>query len=219
MAVSSETTQHFVPIKEIRDGVVVLKDGGVRAILMASSVNLGLKSDDEQKAIIFQFQNFLNSLDFPVQIVVQSRRYDVRPYLVTLENRMHELTEPLLKIQTKEYIEFIRKFNDDVNIMTKTFFVVVSYTSVSLENPLTKIRSFIPGASKATGPTEKTDESVLFEEKRNQLEQRLGVIESGLSRCSVRSARLGTHEIVELFYKTFNPGDASQGLSIGNQES
>ena len=84
MPVSSKATQDFVPVKEVRNGIIVLKDGGIRSVLMASSVNLALKSSDEQQAVIYQFQSFLNSLDFSVQILVQSRRLDIRPYLLTL---------------------------------------------------------------------------------------------------------------------------------------
>ena len=119
MAISAKPTQDFVPIKEIRDGIVILKDGGLRAILIASSINLSLKSYDEQKAVLSQFQGFLNSLDFSIQTVIQSRRYDIRPYLAILDNRLKEITEPLLKIQTREYSEFIRTFTEQVNIMTK----------------------------------------------------------------------------------------------------
>ena len=120
MAINARAAQDFVPIKEIRNGVIILKDGGFRAVLIASSINLSLKSTEEQEAIINQFQSFLNGLDFSTQIVVQSRRLDIRPYLLTLEAREKEQTEKLLKIQTKEYIEFIKSFTDQVNIMTKT---------------------------------------------------------------------------------------------------
>src|SRR3989344_5132708 len=123
MAINAKATQEFVPIKEVRDGVLLLKDGGIRAVLIASSINLSLKSYEEQKAVLLQFQTFLNSLEFSVQIAVQSRRLDIRPYLLTLENRMKEQTEPLIKIQTKEYIEFIRGFTEQVNIMDKKFFL------------------------------------------------------------------------------------------------
>src|SRR3989344_5684854 len=109
---SSQATQEFVPIKEVRNGVVVLKSGGMRAVLMVSSINFALKSEDEQKSIIFQFQNFLNSLDFPLQIFIQSRKLDIRPYIAILEDRYKEQTSDLLKIQTREYIEFIRTFTD-----------------------------------------------------------------------------------------------------------
>src|ERR1035437_1636261 len=134
MALSAKATQEFVPIKEVRDGIVVLKDGGLRAIVLASSTNLSLKSADEQRATILQFQNFLNTLDFPVQISIQSRRLDIRPYLLLLEDRIKVQTEPLLKLQTKEYIEFIRNFTETVSIMTKSFFVVVPYTHTILKS-------------------------------------------------------------------------------------
>src|SRR6185369_12025666 len=134
MALNAKATQDFVPIKEVRDGIIVLKDGGLRAIVLANSVNLSLKSDEEQKATILQFQSFLNTLDFSVQISVQSRRLDIRPYLLLLEERIKVQTEPLLKLQTKEYIEFIKNFTDSVSIMTKTFFVVVPYTHTVLQS-------------------------------------------------------------------------------------
>ena len=132
MALIARATQEFVPIKEVRDGIVVLKDGSLKAIVLANSINLSLKSEDEQKATIYQFQSFLNTLDFPIQIVIQSKRLDIRPYLLLLESRMKAQTEPLLKIQTKEYMEFIRNFTETTNIMTKNFFIVVPYSEKSI---------------------------------------------------------------------------------------
>src|SRR3989344_2514559 len=108
---AAQSTQNFVPVQEVRNGVAILKDGGLRAILMVSSVNISLKSQDEQKAIMLQFQTFLNSIDFSIQISIQSRKYDIRPYIALLENRMKEQQEPLLKIQIREYIEFIKEYN------------------------------------------------------------------------------------------------------------
>src|SRR5450830_1919419 len=110
MALKAKAAQEFVPIKEVRDGVIVLKDGGLRAIVLANSTNLSLKSDDEQKATILQFQSFLNTLDFYIQISIESRKLDIRPYLLMLEDRMKIQTEPLMKLQTKEYMDFIRNF-------------------------------------------------------------------------------------------------------------
>jgi type IV secretory pathway VirB4 component len=118
MAKSGPTTQEFIPIKEIRDGIVVLKDGSLRAVLLASAINIALKSAEEQQAIVLQFQGFLNSLEFPIEISVQSRRYDIKPYLLTLERRIEQQTEELLRLQTREYIEFIRWFTDSVNKRT-----------------------------------------------------------------------------------------------------
>ncbi len=214
MAINARSTQSFVPIKEVRDGVVVLKDGGLRAVIMASSVNLSLKSSDEQQAIIMQFQTFLNSLEFSTQIIVQSRRLDIKPYLLTLENRMKDQVEPLLKVQTKEYIEFIRSFTEQVNIMTKNFFIVVPYSAAPLskQGSITKAFSDLTGAGDKV--SQKNDALSLFEEKRTQLEQRISVVQQGLNRCGVRSTKLGTEEVIELFYKVFNPGETEQNIKI-----
>ncbi len=212
MAIDARATQEFVPIKEVRDGIIVLKDGGLRAVLIASSINLSLKSSDEQVAIINQFQNFLNGLDFPTQIVIQSRRLDIRPYLLLLENRIKEQVEPLIKIQTREYISFIRSFTDEVNIMTKTFFVVVPYTPTILSSGGGIIDGLLGGnKQKNTG---KQGDVADFEEKRSQLDQRVNVITGGLGGLGIRSSQLKTEEVVELFYKTFNPGDISQGIQL-----
>ena len=100
----AKTTQEFVPVKEVRDGVVIMKDGSMRSIVLSTSLNFALKSTEEQEAIIYQFQNFLNSLDFSIQISVQSRELDIRPYLATLEKRLVEELNDLLKIQIREYI-------------------------------------------------------------------------------------------------------------------
>jgi hypothetical protein len=184
----SKATQEFVPIQEIRNNVAILKDGSLRAIVLASSINFALKSADEQTSILLQFQNFLNSLNFSVQICIQSRRLDIRPYLATLEERERVQTIDLMKIQTREYIEFIRTFTDTVNIMTKNFFVVVPYTPAVLGG-------------------KKTIDDITFEENMTQLAQRVEVVEGGLTRCGIRVVELATEELIELFYKAFNPGE------------
>jgi hypothetical protein len=216
MAINAQSAQEFVPIKEVRDGIIILKDGGLRSILISSSINLSLKSADEQTAVIVQFQSFINGLDFPVQIVMQSRRLDIRPYLMMLEGRLKEQNEPLLKIQTKEYIEFIRSFTDDVNIMTKTFFVVVPYSSSILQGGSSVLENLVGGGAqkKAVENNKKAQDLASFEEKRSQLNQRVGVIIAGLGALGIRSSQLKTDEVVELFYKTFNPGDISQGIKL-----
>lgn len=211
MALKAKATQEFVPIKEVRDGTIMLKDGGLRAIVLANSVNLFLKSADEQQATIFQFQNFLNTLDFPIQISIQSRRLDIRPYLLLLENRIKVQNEPLLKIQTKEYIEFIKSFTESVNIMTKSFFIVVPYTHTVLKSDSGIFQGWFKRTSKADKQAMKEED---FEEKRSQLEQRVGVIQQGLSRCGIKSAKLGTEEVVEVFYKVFNPGEVEGKIRI-----
>lgn len=212
MALNAKATQEFMPIQEVRDGVILLKDGSLRAIVLANSVNLSLKSADEQKGTIMQFQNFLNTLDFSIQIVAQSRRLDIRPYLLLLENRIKVQSEPLLKLQTKEYIEFIRSFTESVSIMTKTFFVVVPYVHTNIEANSGTFKKLFPfGQNKGE---KETARQVDFEEKKSQLEQRVSVIEQGLERCGIKTAELGTEEIVEVFYKVFNPGELEGKIEI-----
>ncbi len=211
MPVSSQPTQDFVPIKEVRDGVLILKDGSMRSILMVSSVNLALKSAEEQEAIIYQFQNLLNSLDFSIQISVQSRKLDIRPYLNLLENRRKEQTDDLLKIQVKEYMEFIRTFTENVEIMTKNFYVVVPYSPPKLD-----INNKSSLFTKKTGGGTMNQDS--FEEQRLQIDQRVAVVEQGLSRSGLRSVQLGTEEVIEIFYKIFNPGDVDKSLDLDLSE-
>ncbi|OHA17253.1 MAG: hypothetical protein A3C79_02945 [Candidatus Taylorbacteria bacterium RIFCSPHIGHO2_02_FULL_45_28] len=211
MAPKQSTTQDFIPIQEIRDGVIILKNGGMRAIILASSLNFALKSQDEQSSILMQFQNFVNSLDFSIQIFVQSKKLDIRPYIALLEDRYKEQTTELMKIQVREYIEFIKTFVESTNIMSKSFFVVIPYDPpiIGGKNPLS---SMFGGKKSATDKTATADTQ--FQEYRSQLEQRVAVVEQGLVRCGVRAAELGTEEVVELFYKLFNPGETEKPIQI-----
>lgn len=214
MAVKSTATQNFVPIKEIRDGVIILKDGTLRMILMASSVNIALKSEDEQSAILMQFQNFLNSLEFSTQIFIQSRRLDIHPYLMLLEERLREEVNDLLKIQIREYMNFIKTVAKSTNIMNKLFLIVVPYAppkSVTASDAKGGFMGF--GAKKDPKPILSKGAMDAFEEARSQLEQRAGVISQGLSRTGVRVVGLGTEELTELYYRLFNPGEAEKQTS------
>lgn len=209
--VISKPTQDFVPVKEIRNGIVMLKDGSMRAVVMASSINFALKSADEQQAVIMQFQNFLNSLDFSVQISIQSRELDIRPYIAMLEQRYKNEIGDLMKIQIREYIQFIKSFVDQTSIMTKTFFVIIPFNPTIISSTSNPLDQFIKKDNQK--PLQERDR---FEENRTQIEQRIGTISQGLSRCGVKSIQLGTEEIIELFYKIFNPGDQEKPI-IPNQ--
>ena len=204
--VSSKAAQEFVTIKEIRDGVIILKDGSLRAVLMSSSLNFFLKSEDERTAIILQFQDFLNSLDFSVQIFIQSRRLEIRPYLAILEEQEKNQMNTLMKVQTSEYIEFIKNFTDNTNIMTKSFFIVVPYSPAILQSR---------GKKPWSGILNKKDNAdivarEIFEEQRTQLEQRVSSVEQGLIRTGIKVVQLGTEEVIELYYKLFNPGETGK---------
>lgn len=206
----NKSTQDFVPVAEVRDGIVVLKDGTMRAILLASSINFALKSEDEQTAFIVQFQNFLNSLDFSCEIFIQSRMLDIRPYLATLESAYKKQLDDLMRVQIREYIEFVKSFTEAANIMTKNFFVVVPYTPNA--QVLKGARSLIPSFVAAKPPTE--DANKTFEEHVSQLEQRISIVQQGLIRTGVRTVQLGTEEAVELLYKMFNPGEDSKPVPL-----
>ncbi|MFA6502840.1 MAG: hypothetical protein WCT45_01110 [Candidatus Paceibacterota bacterium] len=201
-------TQQFVPVKEIRNGVIILKDGGYRGILICSAINFGLKSADEQHAITLGFQNFLNTLDFSIQIVVHSRRMDLRPYIALLEGKATEQKTELMRIQLREYVEFVRSFTDQANIMTKSFYVVVSYApAVTAASATSFLRRDTAAEKTAAGETS-------FEENSAQLEQRMSLVAGGLAGTGVRAVPLGTEEEIELFYRSFNPGELENPIRL-----
>ncbi|MEY2665393.1 MAG: hypothetical protein RLZZ480_498 [Candidatus Parcubacteria bacterium] len=202
MTASQARTQDFVPIKEIRDNVVIQKSGQMVMILLASSINFALKSADEQEAILSQFQQFLNTLDFSLQIHMQSRRLNVEPYLEVLAQLEDKQDNDLMRIQLREYISFIRAFTADVDVMSKNFFVVVPYTGAKVA--IGKGLGIFSSGSKGNSLSDSN-----FEEYRTQLEQRVSLVTEGLARLGVRSIVLGKDELVELYYHIYNPADTT----------
>jgi hypothetical protein len=197
----AKSAQSFVPVKEVRDGVIILKQGGYRGILMCSSVNFALKSEDEQKAVIGGFQTFLNTLDFSVEIVVHSRRMDIRPYLALLEERVDSQATELMRIQVREYIQFVKNFIEGSDIMTKLFYVVVPFEPAGI----TQVSSALPlFGGKPSTQSEGMSQS--FDEHKVQLEQRMALVASSLGSSGVRAVQLGTEEVIELLYRSFNVG-------------
>jgi hypothetical protein len=204
-----QATQTFVPVKEVRNGIVILKDDGYRGIMMCSAMNFALKSEDEQAAIIGGFQSFLNTLDFSIEIVVHSRKMDIRPYLALLEERLDAQQSELMRIQVREYISFIKGFMDSADIMTKLFYAVVPYAPAL---GLQVAQAFpIPGRKKPTNAAGKTDN---FEEDRVQLEQRMALVAAGLSSAGIRAVALSTEEIIELLYRSFNVGQLETPIRL-----
>jgi hypothetical protein len=187
-----------------------LKDGGYRGIVICSSINFGLKSAEEQHAITLGFQNFLNTLDFSIQIVVNSRKMDLRPYLALLEAKSPDQKTELLRIQLREYMEFIRSFADQANIMTKSFYIVVPYAPHA--SPASAVGFLRHDSASQKSATAETS----FEEDRAQLEQRLSLVVDGLAGTSVRAVPLGTEEVIELLYRSFNPGELENPIRLDN---
>ncbi len=197
----ASSTQKYVDVEDVRDGIIVLKNGSIRCILLVSSINFDLKSSDEQDAIISQYQGFLNSLDFPLQIIVHSRRFRVEPYLEKLvEEEKHQENE-LLRFQISEYRNFVRNLTDVSNIMSKFFYVVVPFAPSETESGglLGKLSGIFQPSSGSVSHSE------TFETYRNQLLQRADQVASALSGTGVLTKMLGTEETIELLYNTYNP--------------
>ena len=198
----SAASQEFVTVKDIKDGVVILEGGQFCSVLLASSVNFALKSTDEQQAILQQFQMFLNTLDFSLQVYVQSRRLNIEPYLALLATREASQDNDLMRIQLREYMEFIRTFTAEVDIMSKNFYVVIPYSPAPINVTKSITSIFTGGGSSNKPPAERQ-----FEENLIQLEQRVSLVQSGLSSMGVRTIPLKTDDLVELFYHIYNPTD------------
>lgn len=195
--------QNFIGVKEIKKNVVVCQDDSLRAILAVSSINFDLKSDKEQESIIFAFQGFLNSLDFPLQIVVSSKKFNVEPYLKKLEKQRRLSNNELLNNQIVDYSKFIQELVGMSSIMTKLFFVIVPFYAIESkkEGILDKLYSSI---NKKKDIYQKRE---LFESYRRQLFQRVDQIGEGLSGIRIKSSLLETKELIELFYNNYNPSE------------
>lgn len=202
---AAQTTKDFVQVAEIRDTVLVLKNGSLRSIMEASSINFELKSADEQVAIVQGFQNFVNSMDFPLQIVVNSRKLDIGPYIKSLEGLTESLKNELLKIQAAEYTRFIKGLTELTNIMAKKFYIVVPFYVI--EAPVTKA-GFLGAIKSVVSPSKfartLTDEEL--ENYKTQIGQRIEVIIEGLSGLGIQTKTLAGDELTNLFYSYYNPG-------------
>jgi hypothetical protein len=200
------STQMFLDIVEIRDEVVILRDGTIRAVLLVSSINFALKGEDEQNAIIQAYVSFLNSLDYPLQIVIQSRKLDIDNYLEMLKTREKEQTNELLRMQISSYRKYIMELLELGEIMSKKFYVVVPY------NPLSdKKKSFFSRTIEAfSAPKIIRIKTERFIHHRNELIQRVEFILSGLNSMSLSAVMLDTQGLIELYYNTYNPETSKQ---------
>ena len=199
MANTTQPSQQFVPIREIKDGVLYLKNGSIRQLLLVSGVNFELKSEAEQNLILSGFQNFINSLDFSVQFFIHSRKVNVDNYLAKMEERKEEEQNELLKIQIEEYVSFIRNFVDQNAIINKNFFVVVPYDPITVVNPASGLMSIF---KKSNSVEEKNNSD---KENLDQLLRRVEQVTEGLNQIGLRAVKLENEETTELFYNLYNP--------------
>jgi len=198
-------TQQFLEIDQIREGIVILKDKSLRGVMMVSSLNFALTSEEEQNATIYQFQSFLNSLDFSCQIVTQTRKLNIAGYIEKIKELEKNQENELLKIQTTGYREFIENLVAGGSIMSKSFFVILPF--YLLNAPQSKS----PGSIfKATAIPKMTESD--FQRCKNQLWQRMEFLALGLRRCGLRAVPLTTTELIELFWGLYHPQEAEVGF-------
>lgn len=198
------STQIYMRIAEIHDDVVILKNGGIRAVLKATALNFNLKSEQEQNALIAGYQAFLNTLDFPVQIVIRSKKMDIDLYIDKLRKLSETQQNPLLKQQTLEYADFIQKLVEYADIMSKEFYVVVPYNPYRMEKA-NFLEKFLSRLRPRDSYAEIKKRHAEFETLKKDLGQRLNVVKTGLENCGVKCEQLTTQELIELFYNIYNP--------------
>jgi hypothetical protein len=201
------STQSFLQIEDIKGDSLILKDKSLRGLISVSSINFALKSEEEQKSVIYQFQDFLNSLDFPLQIICQSRQLNITGYLESLNDIASKQENELLKIQTVEYKKFIEELISKQVIMTKAFYVVIPLYPAGVDNAKSAVGGVL-------GKKEKSEEGMSEEKFRmakDQLLQRMEFIAGGLARCGLKSTLLNTTELIELFWSNHHPSEAETG--------
>ncbi len=200
----AQSTQLYLKIAEIHDDTVVLKNGGLRSVLKSSSVNLNLKSEQEQNAVIYSYQNFLNMLEFPIQVVIRSRKLDLEHYIEKLKKIGVKQSNPLLQKQTFEYIEYISRLVEYADIMEKQFYVVVPHDPFGQERK-GFLASFLENIFPQDTVSKVNERHRQFEEIKKRLSQRVNTVKAGLEGCGLKVQELNTQELIELYYETYNP--------------
>jgi hypothetical protein len=209
----SNSTQNSLQIAEIRDGIVIMNDGSFRSVVMVKSINFDLMSPQEQEAVEYSYQGFLNSLFFPIQIFVRSQKVDLRPYIEKLDKIRGEHDNMLLALLMQDYIGYIDNLSQQTNIMDKKFYVVIPFFPVvEVQQALTKSKNFLGGIG---GLFNKSDQHVVINEAdlesaKTELRNRVEAVMAGLQQCGIQGLPLDTQELIELYYDTYNPDTATR---------
>lgn len=192
------TTKNFVQIQDIKDNIVILKGGSLRAVIEVNSMNFELKSQDEQTAIIQRFQDFLNALDFPVQILILSRRLNIKNYLDEVNKIIEGQINELLRIQALEYSRFIKGLTELTNIMSKKFYIIVPFyiTIIQKKGSLSLFKR----------KEQKDVKDQDFANYKTQLEQRVNLILDNIANIGLSGIRLDKEALANLYYQLYNPG-------------
>ena len=203
------STQSTLLISELRDNVVIMKDGSFRAVVACKSINFDLMSDVEREGVEYSYQNFLNSLKFTTQVLIRSQRVDIGPYLERLNEIRRNNDNMLLGVLMDDYINFIDILSQEANIMDKSFFVIVPYyTSADAEKMLQQTKNFFKSFSKSKAPAVTHIDRVTYDKALSELTNRVDSIISGLFQIGIHSVRLNTRELAELYYNFNNPDTA-----------
>lgn len=207
------STQNMLQIAEIRDGLVIMNDGSFRSVVMVNSINFDLMSPAEQEAVEFNYQNFLNSLYFPVQIFLRSQKVDLTPYIEKLDKIRSEHDNMLLALLMDDYIGYMEQLADQTNIMDKKFYIVIPlFPKVEVQKAFTQSKNFVSGFAALFN--KKEDHVVIneadLEKAKTELKNRVQTVLDGLMQCNIQSLPLDTQELIELFYDTYNPDTATR---------
>jgi type IV secretory pathway VirB4 component len=212
-ASNPNSTQNTLQIAEIRDGIVIMNDGSFRSVIMVKSVNFDLMSPQEQEALEYSYQGFLNSLYFPIQIFLRSSKVDLRPYIEKLDKIRSEHDNMLLAYLMEDYINYIAGLSEQTNIMDKMFYVVVPYfPHTDIQKALTQSKNFFSGLSQMFSSKEQhvTINEADLEAAKTELRNRVQAVLAGLMQCGVQGLPLDTEELIELYYDTYNPDTATR---------
>lgn len=203
---SVNPTQRYLDILELKDDIVVLRDGTIRAVLIVSSINFALKSEEEQNAVIASYTQFLNSLDFTIQIVIQSRKLNIDDYLTRLKASEQAQRNELLRMQTREYREYVSELVEIADLMSKRFYIVIPYMSRT-DKPKKFFSRVLESVSPSTVIHLKQQQFSLY---RQELLKRVDYVIDGLSACGLQAVMLDTQSLIELYYNTYNPESVGQ---------
>lgn len=201
-------TQRFVPISEIRNDTVILKKGGLRAVLEVEALNFNLKSETEQQGIISGYESFINTLTFPLQIVVRSTKVNIDPYISSIRDMANKQENELLREQTESYANFMEKIVEVADIMQKRFLIVVPLDDA--EEKKSALSQFFSWVGIDDSSSKVNHRRKYFLEKANKLKERVNLVESGLHNVGLRTKRLTTMELIDLYYKIYNPKSSQE---------
>lgn len=207
------STQNSLLIAEIRDGIVIMNDGSFRSVIMVKSVNFDLMSPQEQEAVEYAYQGFLNSLYFPMQVFIRSQKVDLEPYITKLDKIRTEHDNMLLAMLMEDYIGYIDQLSQQTNIMDKKFYVVVPYfPHVDVQKAITQSKNFVTGFVDLFNKKEQhvvINEAEL-EKAKTELRNRVQAVLQGLLQAGIQGLPLDTQELIELYYDTYNPDTATR---------